>query len=305
MNDFHSITDFILKEGTALAVLFFLVAFLVGMLQQSIGQKLGDALRKTSLEMGAVAAAVAGAVTPFCSCSTVPVLSGMLRSKVRFGVCFTFLVASPVINEGVLIVLMREKSMAQATLFLVLASSLSVAFGILLDKIGMVRFVRATAGGPSIDGAVDLGGSSSSVSFGTKMRFAARGAWHELKSASPYLIVGILVGSLIYGYTPQDALLNLQKSVPGPLLIFAMALIGVPFYLNAAMVVPIAIALLGKGLGVGAVAAFMVASTGTGIPEMIMLTKLFRLPLMLTHVLTIIVSATVIGVVMEFASKFF
>src|SRR5574341_1142833 len=139
MNDLKAMLDFVVTEGSLLALLFFAIAFAVALLQQGLGNRLNDALGRTSLETGAVLAATAGAVTPFCSCSTVPVLSGMLRSRVRFGVCFTFLISSPVINEGVLLVLLREYSVAIATVFLFVAGALSIGFGILVDRLGMAR----------------------------------------------------------------------------------------------------------------------------------------------------------------------
>lgn len=306
MNSLGPVGSFIVTEGTLLAVLFFLVALAVAMLQQSVGQKLSGALGKTSLETGAVLAATAGAVTPFCSCSTVPILSGMLHARVRFGVCFTFLIASPVINEGVLLVLLRQQSAAQAVLFLVVAFLLSVGFGVLLDRIGMARYVKVAPASAGLEGAVQIPSGDASVPpFRARLRFAAQTAWHELKSAAPYLAVGIVAGAFIYGYVPQEALVQLKKWFPGWVLILVMALIGVPFYVNAAMIVPIAVALLEKGLGVGPVAAFLVSAAGTSIPEMIMLVRLFKAPLILWHVVTIVASATVIGLALEFAAKFF
>jgi uncharacterized protein len=304
MGNLQTMVDFVLKEGALLAVLFFLVALVVALLQQSVGQKLSGALGKTSLEAGSVLAATAGAVTPFCSCSTVPLLSGMLQARVRFGVCFTFLIASPVINEGVLLVLLRQ-SIPLGILFLAVAFVLSVGFGILLDRIGMARFVKVMPSLAGIDGAVQVGGSAPSVHFKARLRFAAQTAGNELKSSAPYLAIGIVAGAMIYGYVPQEALVQLKTWFPGWILIVAMALIGVPFYVNAAMVIPIAVALMEKGLGIGPVAAFLVSAAGTSIPEMIMLVRLFKAPLILWHVVTIIICATVIGMTLEYGSMFF
>jgi len=306
MNDLKATLEFIVYEGALLALLFFGVAFAVALLQQTLGKKLNDALGNTSLEAGAVYAATAGAVTPFCSCSTVPVLSGMLRARVRFGICFTFLISSPVINEGVLLVLLREYSIAIATVFLFVAGALSVGFGILVDRLGMARFVRLAGAGGDIDGAVrvDSGGSPPPVPWAVRLRFAAYAAWNELKTAAPYLAVGIVVGALIFGYVPQDAIAQLQHQFPGLLLIVVMALAGVPFYVNSTMVIPIAVALLAKGVAIGPVAAFLVSAAGTSIPEMILLAKLFRAPLVVSHVVAIVVSATLIGVALEWAARF-
>jgi uncharacterized membrane protein YraQ (UPF0718 family) len=200
---------------------------------------------------------------------------------------------------------MRQQSMGQAALFLVLAFILSVAFGVLVDRLGMARFLRVKVSA-NLDGATQVGGTSqSSVPFLARLRFAASGAWTELRSAAPYLAVGIVAGAVIYGYVPDDAVVYVQKMFPGPMLIIVMALLGAPFYVNAAMVVPIALALSAKGLGIGPVAAFLVSAAGTSIPEMIMLVKLFRAPLMLWHFIAIVVSASVIGFALEYASKFF
>jgi uncharacterized protein len=294
---------FVLKEGLLLAVLFFLVAFAIAMAQQTVGQRLSHALSKTSLEGGSALAAVAGAVTPFCSCSTVPVLAGMLQSRVRFGVCFTFLIASPVINEGVLLILLRHQSSTQAVLFVVTAFALSVAFGVALDRAGMARFVK-TLPDVGLGGAVKVSdGPPVAVPLASRLKFAARSAWAELKTSAPYLAVGALVGAAIFGYVPHDALVALQASLPWWALVVALALIGVPFYVSPAMVVPIALALLDKGLGIGPVAAFLVSAAGTSIPEMILLVRLFRAPLIAWHVAAIVVSATVIGVVLDVASR--
>ena len=306
MNSMKTTVEFVVYEGAVLVLLFFGVAFIVALLQQILGKKLNDALGNTSLETGAVLAATAGAVTPFCSCSTVPVLSGMLRARVRFGICFTFLISSPVINEGVLLVLLREYSLAIAAVFLFVAGALSVAFGILVDRLGMARYVRLAGVGGDIEGAVraGTGGNAPPVPWVVRLRFAAYAAWNELKAAGPYLAVGLAVGAVIYGYVPQDAIAQLQHYFPGVLLVLVMALVGVPFYVNSTMVIPIAVALLAKGVAIGPVAAFLVSAAGTSIPEMILLAKLFRAPLMLSHVVAIVVSATLIGVALEWAARF-
>jgi hypothetical protein len=304
MNDLRAVLEFIVTEGALLALLFFGVALLVTLLQQGVGQRLNDALGRTSLETGAVLAATAGAVTPFCSCSTVPVLSGMLRARVRFGVCFTFLIASPVINEGVLLVLLRHYTLSTAAIFLIVAALLSVAFGVLVDRMGMARYVRLAADG-DVEGATRLAGSGpSSVPLAVRLRFAAHAAWGELRSSAPYLAVGIVIGGLIFGYVPQDAIAQLQHQFPGVMFIVVLAVLGVPFYVNSTMVVPIAVALLAKGLSIGPVAAFLVSAAGTSIPEMILLAKLFKAPLVVSHVVTIVASATLIGIALEWATHF-
>ncbi len=304
MSDFSYMLQFVLREGTLLALLFFAVSMFIALLQQSVGQRVNAALAHTSLGIGTALAATAGAVTPFCSCSTVPILTGMLRANIRFGICFTFLIASPVINEGVLLVLLRQYSPTDAAVFLAAAFSLSVAFGVAVDRLGMGQFVKLAADANMGD-AIQVGTShTATVPLRAKLRFATLTAVNELRSAAPHLLIGVSVGSLIYGYVPQDAIADLQSQFPSVLLIFILALAGVPFYVNATMVVPIALALLLKGLTIGPVVAFLVSGAGTSIPEMILLTRLFTLPLMLSHFIAILVSATLIGLVLEWTVHF-
>lgn len=305
MNDLGSVLNFVLVEGALLAALFFGVSMMVALLQQGVGQRLNAALHRTSLGTGAMVAATAGAVTPFCSCSTVPVLAGMLQARIRFGVCFTFLIASPVINEGVLLVLMRQYSMTEASVFLLVAFGVSVAFGLAIDRLGMATYVRSSASTPlPASDAVRVDGGVGTVPFKTRLRFAAQASFNELRVAFPYLLVGLLVGGVIYGYVPQTAIVELGQSVPSLWLIFLMALIGVPFYVNAAMVVPIAVALIDKGVSIGPVAAFLVSAAGTSIPEVILLARLFKAPLVLAHVVVIVASATLIGLALEWVTYF-
>lgn len=305
MDHLQDALTFIVQEGTLLALLFFGVAFIVALLQQGLGNRLNDALGRTSLETGAVLAATAGAVTPFCSCSTVPVLSGMLRARVRFGVCFTFLIASPVINEGVLLVLLREYSVATAAVFLLVAALLSVAFGLLVDRMGMVRFVKLATAADTGDAIRITGnGGIATTPWGVRIRFAALAAWMELRASARYLAVGIVIGAAIFGYVPEATIVQLQEHFPGLLLILVMAIVGVPFYVNATMVIPIALALLSKGVSIGPMAAFLVSAAGTSIPEMILLARLFKAPLVVSHVVAIVVSATLIGIALEWATRF-
>lgn len=305
MNDLKTVLTFIVQEGLLLGAMFFIISLMVALLQQSFGQRLNKALNRGSLGSGSMVAATAGAVTPFCSCSTVPVLAGMLQARVRFGVCFTFLIASPVINEGVLLVLVREYSMTMAVSFLIIAFALSVASGLVIDRLGMAQYVRVTAAEPDLLDAIHVqSGRSTVIPFRTKLRFAMAASWNELKASAPYLFVGVVIGGLIYGYIPDTAIADLQHSFPGIELILIMAIVGVPFYVNAAMVVPIALALMTKGVSIGPIAAFLVSAAGTSIPEMIMLTKLFKAPLVISHVVVIVVAATVIGLALEWLQLF-
>jgi uncharacterized membrane protein YraQ (UPF0718 family) len=296
MNPLFEALQFVVVEGTLLAALFFGFAVLISLVQQHWGGRLTTSFSGVSLERGSIYAAVAGLITPFCSCSTVPVLSGMLRARIRFGICFTFLIASPVINEGVILVMLREYQPVYAITFVLMAGVISVLFGVAADKLGFQGYLRdlAPAGGFGGERVAGSAGTPASL-WATRLRFASQVGRNELRAAAPYLAVGILVGALIYGYVPTELLVGIKDQFHPITLIVAMALLGVPFYVNSAMVVPIALALISRGMDIGPVVAFLVSASGTSIPEMILLTKLFRMPLVLAHVVTIVLAAVGLG----------
>lgn len=291
--------EFLAVEGLLLVLLFYIVTFVVVLLQQITGDGLMSRLRRQSLGKGSVYAAIAGAVTPFCSCSTVPVLSGMLRAGIRFGICFTFLIASPVINEGVILVMLREYNLITALFFVAAASTVSIAFGVLVDQLGFATYLRPAVVGPELEGRIESAGGHGGLPYLAVLRFASRTALIELRGAAPYLAIGLLIGAFIYGYVPTEWIASLQSHLAPWLQILVLALLGVPLYVNAVMMVPIALALIAKGMVLGPLVAFLVSGAGTSLPELILLGRLFRPTLVVTHVITIVGSAILLGYGMQ------
>lgn len=295
---------FVFVDGTLLVVLFATVTLLVFLSQQyALGKSIQQKMAGAGLWRGASLAAVGGAVTPFCSCSTVPVLNGMLRSDLRLAACFSFLIASPVINEGVFVLLAGRSGLVSATAFVLSAAALCVLAGVLVERAGMNRYVKVT-GASEVAPEGFLGHASSPVR--PPFLFALRSAWRatriELRQLFPYLALGVVIGGLIYGYVPQDTLLMLEANVPAAVLIPLAALVSLPLYVSPMAVVPIGFALLEKGLSPGVVVAFLIGAAGTSFPEMVMLGRLFRWPLVLTHILVVLTAAIVLGSVWQWMS---
>ncbi|MBT0962398.1 permease [Denitromonas iodatirespirans] len=294
---------FIFLEGTLLLALYFAVTFLVLLMQQyGTGQKVMGRLAAQGPVRGAAWAAFAGAVTPFCSCSTVPVLIGLLRAGVAFTAAMTFLVASPVINEGVLMLFLIRGDLWGALVFTVLAAALSIALGLIAGGAGLGRYVTIVGGQGA---AVGISGESlmsgaGRMPFKVKAVFSAISAWWELRRASPWLVLGILAGGLLYGVVPDGWIGELAGRFPVEILIPALAALAVPFYLSPSMVVPMGLALVAKGMPVGALVALIVAGVGTSAPELIMLGRLFRWPLIVAYVIGMIGVATVLGLGLQF-----
>lgn len=247
--------------------------------------------------IGNVYAALGGAVTPFCSCSTVPVFSGMVRAQIKFGICFTFLLASPLVNEAVLVVMWQYFGVGYLLWFLLLALSLPIIFGFLADGIGLEKYLRKQAISCSDNDTRQVKESweKPKIPFRAKVRFSLNMSKNETQTMLPYLGIGLLVGGMIYGFVPDEFIFDLQAEIDPILLILIMALLGIPLYFNILTVLPIAFALTEKGVGLGAVTAFLVSGAGTSMPELIMLFKLFKTQLLAAHIIAVFLASLSIG----------
>lgn len=296
MNHWQEAVRFLIVDGSVLIGLFILITMLVLVAQQlALGRSIEMGLSRAGMWKGALLAAVGGTVTPFCSCSTVPVLTGMLRSNIRLAASFTFLIASPVINEGVIVLLAGGPGLFSVAAYVLMAGAICVVAGVLVDQGGMLRYVKLTDE-PDLLPDGYLGGQDSGR---PSLAFAIRAAWAatrmELRQLLPYLALGLLVGAAIYGYVPSRILVDLNAQFSPLVLIPVVALVAVPIYISPMAAVPIGFALLEKGMGSGAVIAFLIAGAGTSLPEMIMLGRLFRWPLVMTHIGVVVIAAVLLG----------
>lgn len=289
--------QFLVLDGALLVGLFLLITWAVVLMQQRMPfQATQGRLLGASGWQSAFLASVGGVITPFCSCSTIPVLSGMLRAGVGFAPSFAFLVSSPVVNEGVLILLFSTKGVVPGLTFLFAGLALTSAAGVLASRLGLQRHVVALPTQQST-GTFVGGASPRWPGWGPASRFAWVAAVQELRRAGGYLAVGLLIGGVIYGAVPRQMLMDLVGSVPGPLLYLACALVGVPLYVSPIAALPVGFALIEKGFPVGPLVTFLVSAIGTSPPEIVLLLRLFRLPLVVAHTVTVVVCALLLGLV--------
>ncbi len=286
---------FLVLDGALLISLFLLITWGVVLLQQRMPlQSTQGRLMGTSGWRSAFVASVGGVVTPFCSCSTIPVLSGMLRAGVGFAPSFAFLVASPVINEGVFILLLSTKGPLPALVFVAAGLVLTSTAGVLVSRLGLERHVLAPTA-KALPGTFVGSGTPLWPGWPAAGRFAWLAAVQELRRAAPYLAIGLMVGGFIYGLVPKDTLLALMDQVPPWLMYLACALLGVPLYVSPMAALPIGLALIEKGLPAGPLVTLLVSAIGTSLPEMVLLLRMFKLPLVVAHTLTVVVCAIALG----------
>jgi uncharacterized membrane protein YraQ (UPF0718 family) len=220
-------------------------------------------------------AGLLGIVTPFCSCSAVPLFIGFVESGVPLGVTFSFLISSPMINEVALVLLLGLFGLKIALLYVGTGLLVSIIAGIAIGKLRMEKYVQ--------DNIYQMKVGSAEIpqqKFREKIVYAKDYTKDLLKRIWPYVLIGIGVGGFIHGYVPSDFLVK-YAGPDNPFAVPVAVLIGVPLYSNAAGTIPIVQALMGKGMPIGTVLAFMMAVTALSFPEAVILKNVLKIRLLL------------------------
>jgi uncharacterized membrane protein YraQ (UPF0718 family) len=241
--------------------------------------------------VGNVMGAGLGVLTPFCSCSAVPLFIGFVEAGVPLGVTFSFLIAAPMVNEVALVMLFGLFGWQVAGLYLLAGLTIAVVAGVVIGRLKMERYVE-----PFVWEIRSGGGAVAEEQLTWARRFAD--AWQNSREIVgkvwPYVIVGIAIGAAIHGYVPEDALADVLGkdawwSVP------AGVLLGIPLYSNAAGIIPVVQALMAKGAALGTVLAFMMAVVALSLPEMIILRRVLKPRLIATFIGVVGVGIIAIG----------
>jgi uncharacterized protein len=239
--------------------------------------------------VGNVLAALLGIVTPFCSCSAVPLFIGFVESGVPLGVTFSFLVSSPMVNEIALIMLWGLFGWKIALIYIGSGVTIAIISGIIIGKLRLERFVQDYVY------TIKMGETAATEqTFPERLRNSRNYTIPLLKKIWPYVIVGIGIGAFIHGYAPEGFLVK-YAGPQNPFAVPLAVLIGVPLYSNAAGVIPITQALMEKGMATGTVLAFMMAVTALSLPEAIILKNVLKLRLLLTFFGIVAVAITLTG----------
>jgi uncharacterized membrane protein YraQ (UPF0718 family) len=244
-----------------------------------------DRVRRTlagrNVVVGATAAAGFGVITPFCSCSAVPLFIGFVEAGVPLGVTFAFLIASPMVNEVALVLLWGLFGPTIAIAYLVAGLTVAIGAGLLIGRLHLERYVEPY---------VYQVHSGAPIELRLTMEQRVRDAWGSsrqlVRRIAPWVVIGIALGSLIHGYAPMDLVAQIGGR-SNPLAVPLVIMLGIPLYANAAGTIPIVEALLGKGLPIGTVLAFMMAVTALSLPELLILRRVMRRELIGTFVIVV------------------
>jgi len=285
-----SAVNFFIYDTVKIFFLLAVIVFAVAMIRSFFPpEKTKRILAKVPEYVGNIAAAALGIVTPFCSCSAVPLFIGFIEAGVPLGVTFSFLVASPVINEVALIMLWGLFGWRVAILYIVSGLVIATVSGIIIGRLKLEGWVE--------DYVYQLKVGESEVeeqSWRQRLGYAWGYVGEILHRVWPYVIGGIALGAIIHGYAPQNLLLRVAGK-GNPFAVPVAVIIGVPLYSNAAGVIPIVKVLMEKGMAMGTALAFMMAVTGLSLPEGIILRKVLKPKLLVTFFGVVSVAIMITG----------
>lgn len=328
-NDFMTMAsealDMFAFLATELIILFLAISYIVGVLQEFLTPEKIQSILSSRNGKGYVVAALLGAITPFCSCSTIPFLKGLLRARAGFGPMMVFLFGSPLLNPVIIGLFVVTFGWKVALFYFAIAMLVSVVAGYTLEKLGFERYVKPEAyqaAQPSSCGTscgeskpeVKAVSSCATTSCGETAPVAAKEAacgsetkvevsccssdgtatatvvedkepsrwvkiwhstWKDFKQVFPYLMLGIAIGSFIYGFIPTELIAEYAGAGKWYAIPVA-AIIGIPLYIRAEAVIPLSAALVQKGMALGSVMALIIGSAGASLTEVILLKSIFK-----------------------------
>ncbi|MGW7999981.1 permease [Staphylococcus xylosus] len=273
-----------------LLLLFIVVSFIVSLIQQVVSEeKIKKLLSKPNKAVNYILGMIFGAVTPFCSCSTIPILAGLLNSKVPFGPAMSFLIASPLMNPLMIFMLWALLGWKVAIVYFVVLAIFSILTGLVFSKMNLAE---------SYKGVNVKGDGFFANKTGSRFKQALNDAWAFLYPMLPYLFIGVFIGAFIYGFIPEEFITK-YASGDGFISVFIASVIGIPMYIRPETMLPIAEALVSKGMSLGTVVALIIGGAGASIPEVVLLSKLFMKKFVVSFVIAILVVAIATGLIVN------
>ncbi|MBU0662235.1 permease [Candidatus Micrarchaeota archaeon] len=264
--------NFLIYDFIKIIILLFVMISVVGFLRTYLPKhRVREMLAGRRAGVGNLIASIFGAVTPFCSCSSIPVFIGFLEAGVPLGVNFSFLITSPLVNEYVAVIMLGFFGWEITALYVAGGILLGTVAGIALGKMGLEKYIEAEFR----ETGKSAGWKAKYKTFGERARFGLREGITIVKKIWLWVLLGIGAAAIIHGFVPEDAIHGIVNAGG----IFAVPLatfIAVPLYANCAAVVPIAVVLFEKGVPLGTALAFMMGTAALSLPEAIMLKRVMK-----------------------------
>lgn len=288
---------FFLYDTPKVIILLTVIVFVVGIIRSYFSpEKTRKALEGKPLFIGNVMASTLGIVTPFCSCSAIPLFIGFVESGIPLGVTFSFLVAAPMINEVALVLLFGLFGWKTALLYASTGLFIAIISGWVIGKLKVERFVEPWVYEIKTG---DFRIAEGKTPFAERIQAGYTAVVDIVSKVWIYIVIGIAVGAAVHGYVPE----NFMASIMGKSAWWSVPIaivIGVPLYSNAAGIIPILQALLEKGAALGTALAFMMSVIGLSLPEMIILRKVIKIPLIAIFIGVVATGIMIVGFLFNF-----
>jgi uncharacterized membrane protein YraQ (UPF0718 family) len=252
-------------------------------------QKTKELLERIHGPKAHLAASMLGIITPFCSCSSVPIFIGFVEAGIPLGVTFSFLVTSPIVNEAAFAILLASFGWKVAVTYGAMGVLIGVVSGMIIGRFKPEAHLETAAFNGEAFNRLQPG-----MTQKQRLAYAGGHVADILKRIWIYLLIGIGIGAAIHGWAPADILTKYAGS-DNPLSVVIAVLCGIPLYSNALGTIPIAEALIGKGVGLGTALAFMMAVTALSVPEMVLLRKVMKPRLIAIFVATATIGILIVG----------
>ncbi len=283
---------FFVMDVTKILVLLTLVIYAMGLLRAFLKpEKVREFIRNRGNLQSRFMAVGLGAVTPFCSCSSIPLFIGFVEAGIPLGVTLSFLIASPMINEVAVVVLASVIGWKFTALYVATGLSVALIGGFVLERFKPERWVEDCVWKIRM-------GETATTEAGNSLRARHEYALSQVKEIVgriwKFILIGVGVGALIHGYVPADFVARIAGD-GSVISVIGAVLVGVPLYSDAVGIIPIAEVLLGKGVPIGTVLAFMMAVTALSLPEMIILKKVVKVPLLALFAAYLAVAFVIVG----------
>jgi len=288
---------FFIYEVPKVMMLLILIIFVVGIIRTYFSpEKTRKALEGKPLFVGNVLASVLGIVTPFCSCSAIPLFLGFVEAGIPLGVTFSFLIAAPMINEVALVMLIGLFGWKVAIIYVITGLTIAILAGFILEKLNLKRFVADWVYSTHARQSLEQDGR---MTFNQRISAGGEAVREIVGKIWIYILIGIAVGAGAHGFVPDAYLagaLGSQNWYSVPLAI----LVGIPLYSNAAGIIPIVSVLIEKGVTIGTALAFMMSVIGLSLPEIIILKKVLKWQLIGVFVGVVAVGIVIVGLIFNY-----
>lgn len=284
----------VIKISVLLCVLIFIVSYIQTFFPPERSKRIMGRFRGIKAN---IIGALLGAVTPFCSCSSIPIFMGFTSAGLPLGMTFSFLISSPMINPGSLILLMSIFGSKVAFAYIILGLTLAVLGGTFIESLHMEKYIEEFV--YSRKGIIESDIEFMSFTTSQRIKYSRNEVVATFRVVFPYILAGVGIGALIHNYVPERIIQNILGS-NNPFGVIIAAIVGIPVYADIFGTIPIAEALLSKGAMLGTVISFMMAVTDLSLPSMIILRRVIKPKLLAVFILVCSLGIIITGYAFNF-----